>query len=48
MRISSTVVGFSKPERIEAILATAQSDLPEPFWGELLALAPGPEHWLDA
>jgi D-threo-aldose 1-dehydrogenase len=47
-RISSTVVGFSKPERIVDILATAQSDLPEPFWGELLALAPAPEHWLDA
>ena len=47
-RVHSTVVGFSRIERIASTLAAADLDLPEAFWAELEALLPAPEHWLDA
>jgi D-threo-aldose 1-dehydrogenase len=46
-RIASTVVGFSKPERIASIMRTARAELPEPFWSELEKLVPPRDNWLD-
>lgn len=47
-RISSTVVGLTKPARIEEVVAAASVELPPSFWEELDALTPAPEHWLDS
>ena len=46
-RIASTVVGFTKPERIGQLLAAASLDLPDDFWDELESLTPSAENWLD-
>ncbi|KJQ52778.1 aldo/keto reductase [Microbacterium sp. SA39] len=47
-RFATTIVGISKPARIETTIQAATADLPEAFWDELEALLPAPEHWLDA
>lgn len=47
-RVHSTIVGISKPRRIEPVLAAADADLPAALWDGLAALLPAPEHWLDA
>jgi D-threo-aldose 1-dehydrogenase len=46
-RVATTVVGFSKPERIDAIVRSSRVELPNEFWAELDALRPAPEHWLE-
>jgi D-threo-aldose 1-dehydrogenase len=46
-RIASTVIGFSKPERITSIMRAATTKLPEPFWSELEELVPARANWLD-
>jgi len=46
-RIASTVVGFTKSERIGQLLAAASVELPETFWTQLEELVPEPENWLD-
>lgn len=46
--VDTTVVGFSKPERIEAIVRSTRVELPDEFWDELDALRPPPHVWLDA
>lgn len=46
-RIASTVIGFSKPARLQRIVVAAATELPEPFWDELEQLVPAPENWLD-
>ena len=46
-RIASTVVGFTKPERIEQLIAAASLDLPTDFWAELDSLLPAAQNWLD-
>ncbi len=47
-RVSSTVVGMSRPERVEDTIAAASRPVPEGLWGQLESLLP-PEHlWLDA
>jgi D-threo-aldose 1-dehydrogenase len=45
-RITSTVVGMSRPERYDEALELASLEVPEELWDELDRLAPGPEHWL--
>ncbi|RFA20577.1 aldo/keto reductase [Subtercola boreus] len=47
-RVHSTIVGISKPARIESTITAATADLPDDFWGELETLLPSPENWLDA
>jgi D-threo-aldose 1-dehydrogenase len=47
-RVDVTVVGFSKPERISALLAALGSPVPEEFWARADALLPDPSLWLDA
>ena len=46
--VTTTVVGFSKPERIDSILAATRVELSDEFWDEIDALRPSPENWLDA
>jgi D-threo-aldose 1-dehydrogenase len=46
-RIASTVVGFSKPERIPGLMSAAQTRLPDDFWSELHEFVPTIENWLD-
>ena len=45
--IDTTVVGFSKPERIDAIVRSTRVELPDDFWAELGSLRPSPDNWLD-
>lgn len=45
-RISSTIVGFSRPERVEECVAQAALEIPEALWPELDALVPSREHRL--
>lgn len=47
-RVHSTVVGFTRLDRIETTLAAASADLPDALWDELEAQLPDPQHWLDA
>lgn len=47
-RVDCTVVGFSRPERIEATLKAADVQIPESLWLELDSLLPPAEAWLDA
>ncbi|RWZ64574.1 aldo/keto reductase [Labedella populi] len=47
-RIATTIVGISKPARIESTIAAATAELPEDIWAELEELVPAPENWLDA
>jgi D-threo-aldose 1-dehydrogenase len=37
-RITSTIVGMSRPERIEQTLALARHPIPDELWPELLAV----------
>ncbi len=46
-RIASTVVGFSRPERVEEIAGQAAADVPDELWAELESLVAPPRHWLD-
>jgi D-threo-aldose 1-dehydrogenase len=46
-RITSTVVGFSRPERIPALLEAARLRLPDEFWSEAEGLLPSRDNWLD-
>ncbi|WP_432519945.1 aldo/keto reductase [Kineococcus sp. SYSU DK006] len=45
-RITSTVVGSSRPERLEQTLALAATPVPDELWTELADLVPEQEHWL--
>jgi D-threo-aldose 1-dehydrogenase len=44
-RIASTVVGFSRPERVDECVAHARTAVPEALWQELDALVPSSELW---
>jgi D-threo-aldose 1-dehydrogenase len=45
-RVASTVVGVSKPSRIEETAAMLIQPVPDELWAELDSLAVSPEHWL--
>jgi D-threo-aldose 1-dehydrogenase len=45
-RITSTVVGSSRPERLDQTLALAATPVPDELWDELAGLTPAREHWL--
>lgn len=47
-RFASTVIGMSRPERVEATLAAATHPVPDELWAELEALLPPERVWLDA
>jgi D-threo-aldose 1-dehydrogenase len=42
-RITSTIVGMSRPERLQQTIDLAAYPIPDPLWPELDALAPPPE-----
>ncbi|RKS77471.1 D-threo-aldose 1-dehydrogenase [Motilibacter peucedani] len=44
-RITSTVVGASRPERIDATIALASVEVPDALWDELAGLEPPAEVW---
>ena len=46
-RITSTIVGMSRPERYDEALALAAHPVPDELWPEVEVLTPGPEHWLS-
>ena len=45
-RIASTIVGGSRPERIDETLRLAQWPIPDELWDELRSLAAPREYWL--
>jgi D-threo-aldose 1-dehydrogenase len=45
-RVASTIVGFSRPERVDECVAHARHAIPDELWPELDALVPGSERWL--
>jgi D-threo-aldose 1-dehydrogenase len=46
-RITSTIVGMSRPERYDEALALAAHPVPDELWSEIETLTPGTEHWLS-
>jgi D-threo-aldose 1-dehydrogenase len=47
-RIAATVVGFSRPERVDDVVQQARIDVPPALWPELERLLPPAERWLEA
>jgi D-threo-aldose 1-dehydrogenase len=45
-RITSTIVGMSRPQRYDEALALAAHPISDDLWPEMEAIMPGPEHWL--
>ena len=46
-RVSTTVVGLSKPARLDALVAALGTELPDALFDALEDLRPPREHWLD-
>jgi D-threo-aldose 1-dehydrogenase len=46
--VHCTLVGMSRPERVEWTLAAASEEIPDDFWTRAAALRPPAELWLDA
>jgi len=46
-RITTTVIGFSKPSRLDSILDGLRAELPPGLFDELAELLPASHHWLD-
>ena len=44
-RITSTIVGMSRPERYGEALTLAAYPIPDDIWSEIEALTPAPEPW---
>jgi D-threo-aldose 1-dehydrogenase len=47
-RIDTTVVGFSRPERVPRLLEALATEIPEEFWERAADLLPDRSSWLDA
>ncbi|MCC2333722.1 aldo/keto reductase [Cellulomonas wangsupingiae] len=47
-RFATTIVGMSRPERVERTLAAAAAPLPDALFDELETHVPPPDSWLDA
>lgn len=45
---ATTIVGISKPHRIQTTIDAAIAEFPDEFWDELESLRPPAEVWLDA
>ncbi|MFI5733133.1 aldo/keto reductase [Kribbella sp. NPDC051587] len=45
--ITGTVVGITKPARVDALVTALEADLPQELVDELDALLPDPRYWLD-
>jgi D-threo-aldose 1-dehydrogenase len=46
-RVSTTVVGLSRPSRLDALVTSLAADLPEALFDALADLLPSRDHWLD-
>jgi D-threo-aldose 1-dehydrogenase len=46
-RISTTLVGFSRPERVDETIRLAQLPVPDELWAELDRHVPSPDNWLS-
>jgi aryl-alcohol dehydrogenase-like predicted oxidoreductase len=46
-RVTSTVVGVSRPSRIEEIVGLMAQPIPDDLWAELATLEVGPDFWLN-
>jgi len=46
--VDCTLVGMSRPERVQWTLDAATQPIPEEFWARIHELRPAPEHWIDA
>jgi D-threo-aldose 1-dehydrogenase len=46
-RIHTSVVGITKRARLDALWASAATELPEEFWRSAGTMVPAAEHWLD-
>lgn len=46
-RIHMSVVGISKPERLDALWRSIETELPSAFWAAAEALLPDPQNWLE-
>jgi D-threo-aldose 1-dehydrogenase len=46
-RVSATVVGFTRPGRIDSIMSAVGRRFPSEFWSELDDLLPARHNWLD-
>lgn len=46
-RVTSTIIGMSRPERVAQTLAAASVELPQGFWHEIESLLPPAAVWLD-
>lgn len=46
-RVSTTVIGLSKPARLDALVAALGTELPDALFDALEDLRPPREHWLD-
>ena len=46
-RVSSTIVGITRPERLEQTLELATTPIPEDVWPRLAAVTPPEDGWLD-
>lgn len=47
-RIDTTVVGFSRPERIPRLIDALATPIPDEFWDRAAEALPAPSVWLDA
>jgi len=47
LRVTSTVVGISRPERIDETVALLETSVPLELWEELELLVPERQFWLD-
>ena len=45
-RISSTLVGFSRPERVDETIRLAEWPIPDELWTEVERHVPAPNNWL--
>lgn len=45
-RVASTVVGISRPSRLDATAGLLAEEIPDELWAELESLAVAPRHWL--
>ena len=47
-RVDMSIVGISKPERIQPLLASADIVLPDRFWADVDVLLPDQSNWLES
>jgi D-threo-aldose 1-dehydrogenase len=46
-RITSTVIGISRPERVDECLSHVTWEIPDEFWAEVDRHVPAPRYWLN-